>query len=118
MRLRPPEALLRTRRPTFSECVKAIRQGAGDKRRFTEEIGPDEIKFKFSLAERTRYNRAFNELAKLNPVYGEQYLYDEQRYQIIIHRRACVHCKQPLSTHVKGQCLFQATKYKETTDNP
>lgn len=120
MNLMPREAMKVTRRPTFNECVKAIRKAAGDKRKFEERPNPENIVFKFPVEEIRRFNNAFNALARLNPVFGEQYTHDEMRREITISRRLCVHCKQKHSEHqpAGGQCLFAATNYEERTDDP
>lgn len=106
-------------RPTFSDCVRAIRGAVGDKRKFAERTESDQIAFIFAYDDR-RYNKAFNTLAKLNPIYGEQYTYNESRREIVVMRRPCAHCKMRYSEHqpVGGQCLFHSTKYEERTSPP
>lgn len=107
-------------RPTFSACVRAIRGAAGDKRKFHECPESDGLSFRFPYDARRLYDKAFDALSRLNPVFGEQYTHSENRLEITISRRACAHCKMLYSEHqpAGGQCLFHSTSYTERIDHP
>lgn len=112
-----PTAVAKPRvRPTFSQCVKAIRRAAGDKRRYTELSLHGEIKFKFS--EKRVYDNAYWHLSRIAPINFEQFAYDEMRMEIMLYWRTCAYCGNRRDEHAPagGQCLFAATKFKERTD--
>jgi len=105
-----------TRRPTFHECVKAVRRVSGDKRTYQETRETDGMTFQFS--EHEQYMRALEAVFHLNPHDFEQVMYFEPRHQVSIAWLTCAHCSQPRKDHAPpgGQCLFASTRYKERTD--
>lgn len=102
-------------RPSFSACVKAVRKASGDKRTYVERVmhTPAQIIFKYTSWQ--QYRRASAALHKLNPSMFEQFTADDQRLEITVSRRCCMHCGHPFHAHVsmKMQCLFASTRYSE-----
>ena len=104
-------------RPSFSACIRAVRGASRDKGTCVERVmqTPAQIIFKYTSGE--QYRRASASLHKLNPVMFEQFTADDERLEITVSRRCCLHCGGPYHTHIppKQQCLFASTRYKEKT---
>jgi len=109
-------------RPSFSACVKAVRKASGDKRTYVERLVHTPAQIIFKYTHRQQYRRASAALHKLNPVMFEQFTADDNRLELTVSRRCCVHCGHPFHAHVpmKMQCLFASTRYGEKThdDDP
>lgn len=103
-------------RPQFSDCIRAIRGAAGDRRRYVETKKDGEVTFLF--VGNRQYEDVLSALYQLLPVPHEQFSADFNHGEITISYRTCAHCNQRRSDHVPagGQCLFASTKYRERTD--